>query len=580
MSLAIAKGVNLPTNGVTQTFGFVARKGAGKTYAAGRLVEELHRIHAPAIVLDPVGNWYGLRLAADGKRAGLPIPVFGGENGDVPLAIDQGERLATLLVERNLSAVVDVSAFRKGERKRFVADFADALFHAAKRNKSPRMIVFEEAQVFAPQRVDPGEQRMLGAVEDIVRLGRNYGLGSTLISQRPQSVNKEVLNQVEALFVGQLSGPQERKAIEEWVGERRAKSKVEVSELPSLPVGTMLLWSPQWLQTFQRVQILPKWTYDASATPELGKLAERVSTLTDIDVEALKAALHVEPTRAKGQAATAKAQTSPAGPRVPSVLGEQHVHGPRAGGDQAGARKRERYSVERTYGTLIKEVRQRLGELDDALERLERFEGQAALGGPRAVGVTERPAPLTSRAREPVPRSSGTATSSPTTRSSATERGGRKLLLALATFWPGQMTRAQVAHASDMKAGGGAFSSYWSELKKAGFIEATSGGYFRCTGAGLAHLGAERPTVPKTLEDRVNFWCARLKATEQSMLRVLVEHAGGVSRAELACAVGMTASGGAFNSYVGTLLANNLARRQGNVLVMHPWLQHGAEHAQ
>lgn len=46
---------------------------------------------------------------------------------------------------------------------------------------------------------------MLGAVEDIVRLGRNYGSGCMLLSQRPQSVNKEVLNQVECLFVGQIN---------------------------------------------------------------------------------------------------------------------------------------------------------------------------------------------------------------------------------------------------------------------------------------------------------------------------------------------------------------------------------------
>lgn len=564
LTLRIAKGVDLPANGVTQTFGFVARKGAGKTYAAGRLVEELQRIHAPAIVLDPVGNWYGLRLAADGKKRGLSIPVFGGENGDIEIALDQGERLATMLVERNLSAVVDVSAFRKGERKRFVADFAEALFHAAKRNKSPRMVVFEEAQVFAPQRVDPGEQRMLGAVEDIVRLGRNYGLGSTLISQRPQSVNKEVLNQVEALFVGQLSGPHERKAIEEWVGERRAKSKVEVDELPSLPVGTMLLWSPQWLRTFQKVQILPKWTYDASATPELGKRVERVQTLADIDVAELRAALAVEHKAAKASRAeqAVEALTGAEVERVQSDLREERA-------------RRERL-VEAAVA-VAKAAEHVLAELDSARQRIETIAAgmSAALGVQSAVAQPLPPASKTSAPpRKQAPSPARTATDS------ASARGARKLLLALATFYPGQMTRAQVAHAADMTAGGGAFSSYWSELKRAAFIEPTSSGYFRCTEAGLASLGAERPAVPKTLAGRVDFWCARLKHTEQLMLRTIVEAgARGIGRPQLAAALEMTASGGAFNGYVGTLLANNLARRQGAVLVMHPWLEHGPERA-
>jgi DNA helicase HerA-like ATPase len=35
---------------------------------------------------------------------------------------------------------------------------------------------------------------MLGAIEDIVRLGRNFGIGVSMISQRPQSINTEVRN--------------------------------------------------------------------------------------------------------------------------------------------------------------------------------------------------------------------------------------------------------------------------------------------------------------------------------------------------------------------------------------------------
>ena len=66
-----------------------------------------------------------------------------------------------------------------------------------------------------------GDERMLGAFEDLVRLGRNYGIGVSLISQRPQSVNKEVLNMTECLFVLQVNGAQERKALTDWIVEKR-----------------------------------------------------------------------------------------------------------------------------------------------------------------------------------------------------------------------------------------------------------------------------------------------------------------------------------------------------------------------
>ncbi len=290
--IKMARGLALPRDAVTQTFGFVGRKGSGKSYTASKFAEGLHDMRAPFVVIDPVGTWYGLRLAADGKKPGLPIPVLGGEHGDLPLAATAGAVVARFIIDNSVAAVLDVSAFRKSERKRFVADFAEELFHRAKKVRSPLMVIFEEAQVFAPQRCGKGEERMLGAVEDIVRLGRNYGLGSALITQRPQSVNKEVLNQVECLFVGQLNGAHERKAIDQWIVQNVANEDAHdlVHELPALAVGDMMVWSPQWLGVFKQVHISKKQTYDASATPKLG--AHRVvRKLAEVNIGALKTAM-------------------------------------------------------------------------------------------------------------------------------------------------------------------------------------------------------------------------------------------------------------------------------------------------
>ncbi len=110
---------------------------------------------------------------------------------------------------------------------------------------------------------------MVGVFEEIIRLGRNYGIGCIMISQRPQSVNKEVLNQTECLFVGQVNGSQERKSLKEWITHQGMDPKL-VDELPGLPIGTMYVWSPQWLRILQKVKIAAKSTYDASATPRVG----------------------------------------------------------------------------------------------------------------------------------------------------------------------------------------------------------------------------------------------------------------------------------------------------------------------
>lgn len=134
MALRLAEQLELPEDAATQTYGFIARKGGGKTYAAGKLVVELLlELGVPVVNIDPIGNWYGLQTASDGKSEGFRIPVFGGSRANVPLQVGQGDALARLITARNLSAVIDVSSFRKNERKRFVADFAEALFELAAR---------------------------------------------------------------------------------------------------------------------------------------------------------------------------------------------------------------------------------------------------------------------------------------------------------------------------------------------------------------------------------------------------------------------------------------------------------------
>jgi DNA helicase HerA-like ATPase len=129
-----------------------------------------------------------------------------------------------------------------------VTDFAEELFHRKKANRSPMHLVVEEAQVFVPQRTMGDEARMLGAFEDLVKLGRNFGIGVTLISQRPQSVNKDALNQTECLVVLQTNGAQERKAIEAWIVEQGLDVGELVDTLPSLERGEAWVWSPSWLR--------------------------------------------------------------------------------------------------------------------------------------------------------------------------------------------------------------------------------------------------------------------------------------------------------------------------------------------
>ncbi len=305
-SIQFAKDLAFPRDVVTQKLAFLARSGAGKSYACGVLVEGLLELREQVVVVDPVGVWWALRLDKDGKSKGFDIPVLGGEHGDMPLDPSVGAHVASLVAERGLSLVLDVSDMNGAEQRRFVEAFAIALHKLKKANRSPVLVVWEECQDFVPQRVMGDQARMVGAMERLIKQGRNFGVGTALISQRPQAVNKDVLNQTEVLVVLQTTGPQERKAIDGWVEAHGLDDTplfdggTNLSQtLPRLPIGTALVWSPQWLRTFKRVDVGKKRTFDASSTPTAATRTAEPRELQPVDMAELRKAMEATIQEAK-----------------------------------------------------------------------------------------------------------------------------------------------------------------------------------------------------------------------------------------------------------------------------------------
>jgi len=284
--LTLGPGLVLPHEAVTETFAILAKRGAGKTYTAAVLVEEMMGAGLPVVIVDPVGVWWGLRSSADGTAEGLPVVIFGGDHADLPLAETAGVLLADLVVDERVPAVLDLSALSKGASRRFMTDFTERLYH---RNRDPLHLVLDEADAFAPQRTDPGGQRLLGAIEDLVRRGRARGIGLSMISQRPAVLNKDILTQAEVLIALRMTGPRDVAAIDEWVRLHAEEDQaVEVKRsLPSLPIGTAWVWSPGWLGLLQRVAVRARTTFDSSATPKAGQRRVTPTRLAPIDLAAL-----------------------------------------------------------------------------------------------------------------------------------------------------------------------------------------------------------------------------------------------------------------------------------------------------
>jgi hypothetical protein len=97
-----------------------------------------------------------------------------------------------------------------------------------------------------------------------------------------------VLNLAELLLAFQTNGVAERKSVAEWVQEKGAEGRGEVAgELPSLPRGTALVWSPSTFKIYGRFALDRKKTYDASAA------ADEVRALST-ELEQLAASTHAQ----------------------------------------------------------------------------------------------------------------------------------------------------------------------------------------------------------------------------------------------------------------------------------------------
>lgn len=298
--LRLSPDVALSPDAVTQTFAVLGKRGSGKTNTAGVLTEQLIGAGLPVVYVDPIGVTWGLRHSRDGKGPGLPVVILGGEHADVPLEETGGAVIADFVIERRQPVVVDLGLFSKSAQRRFMVDFAERLYH---KNRDALHVMLDECDTFVPQRIDHGGERLVGAINDLVRKGRARGLGVTLISQRPALVNKDVLTQVETLIAHRMTGPQDRDAIERWIehnADEEGGDKV-LASLQTLGDGDAWVWSPSWLKRLVRTHVDLRATFDSSATPKAGARVMAPKHAAEVDLGELrdKLAATIEKARAE-----------------------------------------------------------------------------------------------------------------------------------------------------------------------------------------------------------------------------------------------------------------------------------------
>lgn len=287
--LHISADLSLPLEAVTNTHLILARRRVGKSYTSAVMAEEMIKAGLPWVAFDPTGVWWGLTSSADGKSEGLPVIVIGGPHGHIPLEPSAGKIIANLVVDHPGWYVIDFSRFdHRIDEIRFAADFGVQLYRRKQRRPSALHLFLDEADMFVPQKPPKNAQEMLSAYDAIVRRGGVYGIGITLISQRPALVNKDVTTQCETLIALQTSAPEDQDPILDWVSRNGTKEQLDAIKktLASLKVGQAWYFSPN-SDTFQLINIRTRETFNSSATPKPGAKPIEPKVFSNIDIEKL-----------------------------------------------------------------------------------------------------------------------------------------------------------------------------------------------------------------------------------------------------------------------------------------------------
>lgn len=513
----------IPTAIFAQHIAVLGKTGSGKSSVLRLAVEQLLDDKQPVCIIDPKGDWWGLKSSASGKSAGYPVVIFGGEHADVPINAHSGSHVAELIATGNRPCIIDLGGWMVGERTRFFIDFASTLFRTT---RGKRYIVIDEVHNFAPQGkvLDPDAGKMLHWSNRLASEGRGKGLTILSASQRPQKVHKDFLTCAETLIAMRVIHKLDRDAIKDWIDGAGdpAKGKEVLDTLAGMKRGEAWVWSPEIGFGPKRVTFPIFGTYDSFA-PKANDGTTKLKGWASVDLAEVSAKLAKvveeakanDPAELRKQIADLKRQLA----AKPAAVDKGAID--RAVAERDRHWKGELAKAEKAHGSIVNRLTK--------IHQLSTLNGDAtiAISPPKNIGVTipkiSRPplsSGVTTVSRKSIAQDQSTDPSLP--------KGEAAILSALIQY-PDGLDRSQLTVLTGYKRS--TRDAYIQRLGERGYATA-SGGRVQVTPDGQAALPNVKP-LP-TGEALQEFWQSRLPEGERAILDVLIgAYPEAVSRDEI-----------------------------------------------
>ena len=214
--------VSLPGSRLAgRNLGVFGDSGTGKSWVVGLLAEGLHHEEYQVLLVDPEGDFRGLRalprfVALEGDRVSMPVP----------------SAVVALLETGGVSVVLDLSRYPVTLRIPYVAELVRALRPLRERKYRPHWIVLDEAQQLFP----PSGGEAADAVVPLLEQG-----GWAFVSYRPDRLDPRVLRSVHHCLATRLVEPEAVRAVQEHCGDCGLR-EVNFAEIPP---GEILLCEGQ-----------------------------------------------------------------------------------------------------------------------------------------------------------------------------------------------------------------------------------------------------------------------------------------------------------------------------------------------
>ena len=565
----------MPADILKQHSVVLGKTGAGKSSALRHVAEYLLDRNKRVCIIDPKGDWYGLKIAADGRAPGYPVILFGDfkndDAQDVPINDRSGKHVAELIASGNRPAIIGMRGWTHGGMSRFWIDFASTLFNT---NAGELFLVGDEFHNFAPKqwkgmqdRENPASQ-CLHWSNRMLSEGRGIGLVCLLASQRPQKVHNDTLTSCETLIAMRVIHKADRDAVKAWIdGNGDPDVGKEVLEtLAGMPRGDAWVWSPEIGFGPKRVTFPMFETFDSFAPPQLQK---KVSSKgwAGVNLDEVKAKLHAvieeekanDPRELKAQVAklkvelakTQKAQPAPAQVKVETQRVEVKVVD-----EKAAAR------LEKVVERMEQQGQRLLGESGElrAILRLAVREGQAPPIVKRSPVAYRQLPKREKRVAESIDGLTLT-------------KKQQQILDALAwleSIGVNEPSNAQLGAIALIDTSGGYFSNVAGPLASAGLIE-RGNGTTRLTDAGRA--AANPIDEPPSLDAYHNVLRERVRKSRNAngktlaILDALIEAGGSeLSNEQIGEQVSIDTSGGYFSNSIGPLSTIGLIDRRAGVV--------------